>query len=879
MNFFRRLTAWLDSRRRADELADEMEAHRAFVDDELRRSGLSPADAAAESRRRLGNVTLAREESRDVWALRWLDQCRQYLRYGARGLKREPLFALTAILTLGLGTAATTTVLSVINSELGPLPYSNPRELVEVRSRPGARDDTDAISLSELLDWRRAPGLASLASSSEGRRVTLQLDHAESLVVTDITANYFTTLGRPAVLGRVFGGADAYGASTAVLTTRGWTRAFERDPGVIGRVVPVDGQPTTIIGVVADDEALGFSPDIFLPMDERPNSGRTLAVYGAVGRLAAGATPDIVRAQVGAIVAQRTATDRDVRGHLIAVEDLGSYYSPLDNRRLYFFLGASLLVLLLTIVNTAGLVLSRVLRRTAEFALRGALGGGVQAIATQLVLEAALVVVPACLVGLWLTSQVLGSLGALVPGDYLGRGSHISLDWPVIAGCAGIAIVTVAGLAVVPLRLARRVGSSAIGAGARTSGQPGAGRIRTVLLTAQLAVTMVLLATAGLFLESFVGLLHVPLGFEPASAWSARLALSGPRYADESQRRAYTDALLDQARAIPGVRSAAIATSSPLTSGWLAHVRDARRADSTGGGGDTEAIYRAVGGDYFATIGTPIVRGRALLPTDTNSAPAAAVVNEQFAQTVFPDEDPVGKVVFVSTSHAPISGGTITIVGVAANIKEISPHEVAFEDMYVPFAQHPAPVIELLVRGAGNASMTRGLRDAAAAVDPTIPVTSTTTLADRVTKSLKGARFNLTLVAGFAIAALLIAAIGIYGAMAYAAAARWREYGVRLALGATPGALVGRALWQAARLGIAGGLVGIAGVLMLARWIGDGLYLVAHKHSGLLYGVTTTDPLALASALVGVVALALLAGVIPARRVSKIDPVRALRAE
>ena len=416
--------------------------------------------------------------------------------------------------------------------------------------------------------------------------------------------------------------------------------------------------------------------------------------------------------------------------------------------------------------------------------------------------------------------------------------------------------------------------------GARTIGLPSAGRTRTMLLTFQLALTVILLAGAGMFLRSFVALLQVPLGFEPTAAWSARVDLSGPRYADDGRRRAYAEALIERARTIPGVGSVAVATSSPLMSGWLVHSFDARRPVGPGDAG-LHTIYRAVGGDYFRTIGTPIVRGRPLDGSDTAAAPAVAVVNEQFVRNLFPQEDPIGRTIDLAPGHgSPIARGPVTIVGVASDIIEVGPNEVAFADIYVPFAQRPATALELLVRGpAGNASMATALRASAAAVDPTMPVTSTTSLVDRVAASTNGARFNLVLVSGFAAAALLIAAIGIYGAMAYAATARWREYGVRLALGATPRDLVGRSLWHAARLGLVGGAIGVVGAVLFALWLGDSLYLVAGQHSGILYDVTTTDPPSLAAALVGVVVLALLAGAIPACRVARVDPVKALRAE
>ena len=881
MGWLRRLLGWTSPRDRA--LAEEIEAHRAFVEDELRRAGLSVADAAAESRRRLGNVTLAREDAREVWTLRWLDQLRRYVKYGLRGLRREPLFALTAILTLGLGVAATATVVSVVNSELGVLPYPNARRLVAIYSQAAdPHSQYDAVTVDQLAEWRQSPGLAAVAAEGGSSLVTLQLAQARSILVQTVTANFFTTLGRSALQGRVFVDDDARGASTAILTERGWTRVFDRQPDIVGRVVTLDNQAVTIVGIVADDDAFGQTPTLYRPADERlPVREASASFWWAIGRLADGATPEIARTQLQPTVTRRGEVDPTLRGHVAGVKDLSDWNRPLDAGRLYFFLGASLVVLLLTVTNTAGLVLSRVLRRSPEFALRAALGGGSGALRLQLVVEASLVVIPACLLGLWVAWEGVAVIGTVVPEDFLQRGTHVTLDLRVLAACVGAAIVTIAGLTLVPIGLVRRAGASAIGGGARTSAAPSAGRARGILLVSQLALTVILLASAGIFLKSFVALLHVPLGFEPSAAWSEYVRLTGPRYAERDQQRRYAEALLEQASAIPGVRMAAVATSTPLGSGPLAAVSDSRRPLAAG---ETalDPIYRAVSGDYFRTIGTPILRGRAIAPTDTVGSPAVAVVNQQLARQLFPNEDPIGRMIDVAPIHgAQIARGPMTIVGVASDIKEVGLNEIAFTDIYVPFAQHPSTSVSLIVRSptADAAGMTSALREAAAAVDATMPVGTATSFPDLVRDSAKGARFNLIVVTGFAAAALLVAAIGLYGAMAYAATARWREYGVRLALGATPRRLVGRALWQAGRLGLIGGAIGVAGALLLAKWLGDSLYLVARVHSGVLYGVTTTDPMSLTMALVGVVALALLAGAVPARRVARIDPVRALRAE
>lgn len=275
MRWLRRLIEWFRGGRRDAALIEELEAHRALTQDELERSGLSPADAAAESRRRMGNVTLAREDSREVWIVRWADRLRQHVRYGVRGLRREPLFALTAILTLALGSAATITVFSVVDAEVWrPLPYPDPHRLVAVRSRgAAAKSDTDGISMAEFQAWRRTgAAFNDLAAEGSWGRQTVQVGHAESILISEVTANFFATLGRTPLAGRVFTNDDAHGSGVAVLTGRGWQRIFNSDPSVVGRTFLIDGRSVAIVGLVARDDSMGPDAEMYLPIDERTST-------------------------------------------------------------------------------------------------------------------------------------------------------------------------------------------------------------------------------------------------------------------------------------------------------------------------------------------------------------------------------------------------------------------------------------------------------------------------------------------------------------------------------------------------------------------------------------------------------------------------------
>lgn len=801
-----------------------------------------------------------------------------HFRYGWRVLRREPLFALTTILTLALGTAASTTVFSVVDAELWrPLAFPEPERLVAVVSRGPDSNQTDGINLDELQVWRaHAKAFTSLTTHAVTSRQTAQLGYAESFITNEVTADFFTTFGRQAIRGRVFSAADAM-SNVAVLTERGWKRVFDNDPNVIGRSLLLGERAVTIIGIVASDDSIGSEGELFVPIDERSVPRPRHSFYTMVGRLAPGATMAEAAEQVQAAINERALIDSARRNHRAVAQDLSAYYRRTNAQPLYFFLGASVLVLLLTIANIAGLMVSRAVRRTPEFAVRSAIGGGTRSLATQLIVEGALIAVPGCALGLTLTYAITRVLGLFVPDEFLYRGTRIAIDGRVALATLAAALMTTTGLAIVPIAIVRRLGErTAIGSGHRTGDTPSAARSRRVLLIGQLAMTVTLLAGAGVFVKSYLAVMQVPLGFDPDHSWSIRLAMAGARFKNHDAIRAYTSDVIERVKRVPGVQDVAAATTSPLRSGWVAMVTPAAAAADTP---PTRAILRTVGADYFRATGTPIVRGRAIGSDDRSGSPEVAVVNEEFVQRVFGGGDPIGRRIDLNTLRAPVPGRSgVTIVGVAANIKEVGLNEVSFADVYLSFLQVPHNSIELIVRGHGSdATMIGALR--AAAADPLVPVTEVSSMQSRVDHALQEERFNLIVVGAFAILALLTASIGVYGAMTYAVSARWREFGVRVALGASPREILGGTLWQSTQLALIAGGLGLTGALLFARWVGDALYLVPGKHNGMLYNTKVADPVALTSALIAIVVLALLAGAVPARRASRIDPVNALRAD
>jgi putative ABC transport system permease protein len=819
----------------------------------------------------------------------------RHLRHAFRGLRAERTFALTAILTLALGVGTVTTIFSVADAELWkPLPYPEPERLIVayLKATDDRRALSDPLSGADLQDWRRdATAFAELAGLGRTtRRVLSVSDGAQSVIVSEVSANYFTMFGRTAAIGRTFTPEDARGSQSVVITSRAWKRLFASDPGVVGKAMTLDERPIVVAGVVLAENAPGLEADLFLPLDESaPSFGdrSTFLTYGAFGRLKPGVDAGVAREQLQAsadrIAAANPASGRS--GHVIFVENLQRYYLASYNRPLYYFLGASLVVLLLSAVNVATLLQGRAVRRVREFALRGALGGSVTTLARQLLAEGGLIAVPGGALGVLLATLSLRLFQDELPGGLLQRTeTAIPVDLRVAAFAAALTALATMVCAMVPLLMARRIDLSvALGSGGRTGRSTGEGRARLVLLTAQIALTVVLLFGAGIFMKSFVKLTQVPLGFDPAGAVAVRATLSGPRYATDAQLIRYADDLLAQARALPGVVDAAVGSNSPLGSGPLVRFAVAGRPRPEIN--DTpRAILKAASPAYFRTLGMRLVKGRAFSDTDVAGAPRVAIVNEHLASVVFPGEDPIGRTIELAILNQRVSWtnrpGPTLIVGIVQNVKEVSINEVPFSNIFMPFAQTPAPSVELQVRaGVPMATLAGPLRRMAASIDPAIPITSVTTFDQRVTNALQGDRFNFLLTAAFAVIAVLLAGIGVYGAVSYAVESRTREFGVRLAFGARAWMLVVSALWQAGRVGAIGGIAGLLTTLALGRLIGDALYLVPGAHNGLLYGVSTSDPAMLGTALAGVIGVALIAGVVPARRVSSLDPVVALRSD
>jgi putative ABC transport system permease protein len=889
--FIRRAAFWLRAGRHDADLAGELEYHRARTQAALEADGLPPAEAAARSRRAMGNVTLAREDARETWIFAAVERIWRDAVYGARALRREPAFAVTALLTLTLGIATTTTVFSVVDTELWkPLPFPQPAQLVAVSSqKPGTPGEYERVSAPDLLDWQAQSRLAEYAAEGTWGRRILRRHGAESVLVEAVTANYFRVLDHAPRIGRAFSAEQDGHGRAAIVTDRGWRRLFDADPGIVGSSLLLDGEDYTVVGILAGQHfEFGNEPDLYATFDPsaaafRDRDGRQLSV---IGRVRSGATVAQAEAELQAIAARiAEAYPDDHAGHRVGLRDLRLSSSAYNWRPLFFFLAAAVLVLILSCINVANLLLARALRRRREFAIRGALGGGRGSLVRQLVVEGALLAVPGAAAGALLSTWALQVFGTQIPEEYLIRGGHFTLNTRLALFVILISVVTTVLLSLAPMVFARRVELNLmLGQGGRTAGGSRRQvRARNGLLVAQLTVTLVLMAGAGVFVTSFLRLVRAPLGFDPHDRVSLKVPLIGPRYEGDAPVLAFAERLLERARATAGVQAAALDTSSPLDSGPTIRLVAADRPRPAAGD-EPYAIVRAVTPDFFRTLAIDLRAGRAFAAEDVAGAPRVAIVNEYLAAQLFPGGNAVGqRIDLVPGARTPWARrpGIVQIVGVVPNVKDVGVNEVEYGNIYLPFAQMiPAARLELIVKAGIPAARLAGtLRSLVAEIDPDLPNAQIQTFEDRVENALAGDRFNAALIGVFAAVGILLAAVGIYGAMACAVQERTREFGVRLALGQAPGAIVRATLWQSARFGLAGGVMGLAILLVIARVLGNALYLVRGEHNGLLYGVTTTDPLSLGGAATVLVVIAVLSGILPARQATRTDPLIALRSE
>jgi len=899
--FARRLGMLIHRRQFDADLEEEMRLHLELRQQELLQSGMMTDDARAAARRRFGNATYLKEESHFAWGWESLENVAQDVRYGLRVLRKSPGFSAVVVLTIALGIGATTAIFSVVDAALlRPLPYPQPEQLVSIEDDlPGGGARDVGMSEPEWQDLQRS-GIFEYVSPAWFDENNLTGSSQPARVRLLIAApNYFALLGVNPQLGRIFNPEDhSSGLLPEVLISDGmWKRAFGGDPHILDKSVRFDTDLYRIVGVMpAGFDAPGRTAEernievwaatsfYGAPMpDHPPRNRRNLPT--AIARLKPGLTITDAQRRVDGLVA---SLQKEFPGDYPLQSAWTVRLVPLKERvvrnvrqSLILLLGAVGLVLLIACVNVANLLLARASARGREMAVRQALGAARKRLISQLLTESLLLSLFGGIVGLAILFCTKAFLLHLVP-DSLPRLNEVSINWVVLlfALLASLVVGAIFGLA--PALDAGRVDLTQALKEA-TRGSTGSGqqaRTRRVLVIMEFALSLVLMVAAGLLLRSFWDLLHVRLGFNPESVMTVRTRLPYPNdpktdiYRTPAQQAPFFREIIRRAGTLPGVVEVALGdtASIPLDESqrYLKRVSDGY-FPFTLEGRDTQSDQPAlverssVTPDYFHLLGIPLLRGRLFNELDDDKVPQVAVVNEAFGQTYWPGQDPLGQRFKSIRAESP----WITVVGMIANARTESLAEANVPQIYQAVYQTGAKHLAILLRGhLDTAAIPEEVREQVQAVDSTLPVFGAQTLNATVSAALSERRLSMEMVGLFALTALLLAGLGIYGVISYMVSARTHEIGIRLALGAESRSILRMVLREGLGLAIAGAAVGLVGAV-----------IVSHLMTGLLYGVKPTDPLTFAGVTILLVGVALLACYVPARRAIRVDPLVALRYE
>jgi putative ABC transport system permease protein len=794
----------------------------------------------------------------------------QDVRYALRSLRRHPVFAFTAILTLALGIGANTAIFSAVNGVLlRPLPYPEPDRLLTIWGHH-ASIGRETASLPDFLDWRKARSFTGMAAWANTTYTVTGTGEPQVVTGAQVTPNYFRVLGVTVPQGRDFREEEERGgARVAVLSQGYWQRAYGGRPDVLGRQLTLSGVPYTIVGVGARGLALPEDVDVWAPLQIDTTLGRRNNFLQVIGRLAAGVTPEAAGTEL-ATMARRLEAEYPNSNAGWGVEQIGLQERIVGEIRpsLLVFMGAVGLVLLIVCANVANLMLARVAAREREVTIRAALGASRRRLVRQLLTESVLLGLAGGVLGLGLAVWGVGALRTLDPGT-LPRMDEVRLDGGALAFALVLSVGTGLLFGVVP---AFRVlgfdlrGGLAEG-GRALSGARSGTRTRTALVLAEVTLASVLLVGAALLLRSFVGLQRVDPGFTTHGILTARVTLPRARYDDPVRQVAFADALLDRARTLPGVSGAALSTSAPVDDG-LPYWAIALPGEQPPPEVVQDAVVYRTSPEFFHTFGLPLVRGRLFDSSDRGERAPVAIVSQSLAQRYWPGRDPVGsRLTFGDPTDS--TSTWITVVGVVGDVRQEGAVSPAYPQIYLPFAQVSARSIVVALRtGRDPLALVPSLKQALAGVDPNLALARVTTMEQRVAGTLARPRVNALLLASFAATALILAALGIYGVIAYSVVQRTREMGIRIALGARAEDVLGMVMRQ----GLAPVLIGLA--------VGLGVAAVGSRVlRSLLYGVAATDLATYGAVAAFLAAVAAAASYVPARRAARSDPMTALRTE
>jgi len=807
-----------------------------------------------------------------------MDTFWQDLRYGFRMLLRKPSFTAVAALALALGIGANTAIFSVVNAVLlEPLPYRDADRLVMVWGNNLPKGATiDLVSPGDLAEWKAQNHVfEDLAGSRDASYSLTGMGEPESIFGYRFAANFFHVLGVNALLGRTFlPEEDRPGSDkVVVLSHRLWQRRFGGDPGVIGKSITLSGAPYTVIGIMPPGFSHPRGAELWTPLALDPSlmNNRQRRFLRVAARLKPGVTREQAQKEMDGIAARIAAqypeTNAGEGVNVVKLEYIGDARTPL-----LVLLGAVGFVLLIACANVANLLLVRAAARQKEIAIRTALGASRLRLVRQFLTESVLLSLFGGALGLLLAFWSVGPMRALfqsnienfnlpkveaIPVD--GRALGFSLLLSLLTGVIfGLLPALQASKPDLNLTLKESGGSSTVSARGR--------RFRDLLVVAEIALALMLLIGAGLMIKSFLRLQQGDLGLNPKNVLTMQVMLPQYKYPDAQKRLAFLQGVLQRVETLPGVQSVGAINFLPLSGFWGTASFSIEGRPLPKPGEEPGADNRVITPHYLRAMGIRLVRGRDFTERDREGAPQVAIINETLARRYWPSEDPIGKRLNLGEANNP---SWWEIVGVAGDVKAFGLEQETHADLYRPFLQVPFPLIAFTIRTAADPMrLAAAVRQEIWTVDKDQPVFKVLTMEQLASDSVTFRRVSMLLLGFFAAVALVLAATGIYGVMAYAVTQRTHEIGIRLALGARTQDVVSMILRQGMLLALIGVAIGLAASLALTRVM-----------SSLLYGVSATDPLTFIGISALLVGIALLACYLPARRATQVDPMVALRYE
>jgi putative ABC transport system permease protein len=873
-----RLKALFRQRVEEREMDEELDSHVALLTNRYKSQGMSPKEAEMAAKRQFGRDTQLKEILREQRSIPLFYSLLQDIRYALRNLRKAPAFSVTAVLTLALGIGLNTSVFSIVHAVLlRPLPFKDAEQLVMVWEQNAHRGwYHNIVSAANFNDWRRANHVFSDMAlidpfftfnlTGSGEPVEIQAER--------VTPNLFSVLGMQPLRGRTFVREEGRpgSARVVVLGHSLWASRYGGDRSIVGKQISLNSESYTVIGVMpvgfsdVYSPALDSTPQVWVSAMDLTDPGRDDHNYMCVARLRPGLTLKQAQAEMNSIAARlenEYPGNKDWGVGLVSVRD-----EMVGNSRpaLLILLAAVGLVLLIVCVNLANLLLARSAARSRELAVRRALGANRRRLISQLLTESLLLSVVGAAAGLVIANLGTRGLIAIAPIDTPGI-ETAGLQLPVLFYTAGVALLTAMIFGLLPaLRISNFELSGALKESSRSSTQKAnSGEIRRILVSTEFAIAVVLVVSAGLMIKTLLYMRHIELGFQPDHVLTMRVPLNDVKYKEQQQAEFYRS-LLERLHAIPGIQYATVSHGIPFY-GWSGQGFITQENPHPAPAEMPDANYLTIASHYFDVLRIPLIKGRAFTEGDTQSALHVAIVNEALARKEWPGQNPLGKRIKIAWNEA----SWLTVVGVCGNVRTQGPEADFLPEIYAPYTQHPwlKTPRQLLIRTNVNPlAVVPSIRRVIGELDPDQPIADVRTLEAVILQPLALRRFLTDLLSGFAAMALLLAAIGVYGVMAYSVTQRLREMGIRIALGATQGNVLKMILADGFRCGLFGICFGVAGSFGATRLL-----------RSQLYGVKSTDPWMFISVTLLLALIATMAAYVPARRAARVDPITVLRDE